>query len=265
MLVFPQLSTGVAGQFPLTRREVARTVVNSLLDGRTVRYADTGWPGTQWDLPATALAAGEWNAIEALFQATEGRLESFVFLDPADNLLSWSEDLSNAAWQKDAMLQVTAGIADPLGTSRAVRVTNTGQAAQRLTQQLAVPGWFQYCFSVEARSGGGSALTMIRATAGNSQAQTSSLSGAWTRIVSSGKFTNTDESIQFSIELAAGASVDLFGLQVEAQPGASAYKKTTERSGVYASARFLDDRLVVTAQGKDRMDAVIRVASTPQG
>jgi hypothetical protein len=33
----------------------------------------------------------ELAALEALFQAVEGRLTPFTFLDPADNLLAWSE------------------------------------------------------------------------------------------------------------------------------------------------------------------------------
>src|SRR2546426_2481782 len=42
----------------------------------------------------------------------------------------------------------------------------------------------------------------------------------------------------FGIEIGAGHSVDLFGIQAEAQPGASGNKKTFSKCGVYAQARF---------------------------
>ena len=50
----------------------------------------------------------------------------------------------------------------------------------------------------------------------------------------------------FGIEIGAGHSVDLFGIQAEAQAGASGYKTTLSQGGLYASARFMDDDLAVT-------------------
>jgi hypothetical protein len=44
------------------------------------------------------------------------------------NRLSWSEDLTNAAWTKSTGITVTTGQADPFGTSRAVLLTNAGTA-----------------------------------------------------------------------------------------------------------------------------------------
>ena len=123
MLVFPQLSTGTTGQFPLLRTKTRRTVINALADGRTVRYAD-GFGEVSWDLDLGELSSSEREAVEALFVASEGRLRSFTFLDPADNLLEQSEALTNAAWTKDPFLSVTAGIGDPLGTERATHLVN---------------------------------------------------------------------------------------------------------------------------------------------
>ena len=66
----------------------------------------------------------------------------------------------------------------------------------------------------------------------------------------------------FGAELDAGASVDLFGMQVEAQRGVSDYKKTGASGGVYADARFAEDELTVTARGTDVFDAVIRIVAS---
>ena len=135
MLVFPQLSTGTTGQFPLLRTKTRRTVINALADGRTVRYAD-GFGEVSWDLDLRELSSSERGAVEALFVASEGRLRSFTFLDPADNLLEQSEALTNAAWSKDPFLAATAGIGDPLGTQRATHLVNSGQANQGPLQRL---------------------------------------------------------------------------------------------------------------------------------
>ena len=86
-----------------------------------------------------ALSAGETAALENLFKATEGRLRTFTFLDPGANLLAWSEDLRNAPWVSDPMIQKTAGITGPDGAARGTRLINGGQAAQRIVQTVAAP------------------------------------------------------------------------------------------------------------------------------
>jgi len=79
--------------------------------------------------------------------------------------------------------------------------------------------------------------------------------------VLSGKFGGSEESITFGIELGAGGSADLFGMQVEAQAGASGYKKTLSAGGVYPAARFLDDNLAVTADGPGQHSCKVRIHS----
>ena len=67
---------------------------------------------------------------------------------------------------------------------------------------------------------------------------------------------------QVLAQVAAGGSVELFGIQVEAQLGASDYKRTAARSGVYSKARFGSDQITVTAQGAESYDAVVQIVST---
>jgi hypothetical protein len=61
--------------------------------------------------------------------------------------------------------------------------------------------------------------------------------------------------------MVAGGSIVIFGMQAEAQWGASDYKQTGTVGGVYASARFGADKLTVTAQGTDVYDAVIQIVN----
>ncbi len=258
MLVFPQISTGAATLYPLTKARAGRTAVNTLADGGTDVFADHDAAQVTWEMRMRGLTRNEWDAIEALFDQTAGGWKAFTFLDPAGNLLAWSEDLTDTVWAKDALLILATGIADPLGTTRAMRVTNTAQVLGSVTQTLAAPADFQYCLSVWARSGAGSSISL---RVGNTL-QTFGLGAVWRRLtVSAHAGPPAGDTVACGAELAAGAVVDLFGMQLEAQPAASPYKRTGARAGVYSSARFASDELTVTAQSTDAYDTVIRIVS----
>ncbi len=262
MLVFPQLVTGASALYPVTKNSIQRTVVNSLGDGSTVVLADPDAAAAAWELKAQGMTLAEWTAIETLFQATSGMWQTFTFLDPAGNLLAQSENLAAGAWTNGALIELTTGISDPLGTTRATRVVNTGLAAESAAQTLNVPGNFEYCMSVWARTTGGSSVTLSLSTTGASLQKTFALTTAWSRIALAGNLAQSTTSATFAAQLAPGATVDLFGMQVEAQLGPSDYKQTQEQGGVYAKARFAQDSLTVTAQGTDVYDAAIQIVDT---
>jgi hypothetical protein len=261
MLVFPQLTTGAVALYPVTRQSVLRTVVNTLGDGSTVVYSDPDAAQTMWEIQAKGLTAAEWNSIEALFDAVAGQWQTFTLLDPAGNLFADSELLSAGSWANGALISVTAGIGDPLGTARATRVVNGGIAAEAVTQALAVPGNYRYCLSAWAKTVGGSLVTLTASTTGANVATTFPLSTDWLRISTAVNLAQSTTSVTFGAQLAAGATVDLFGMQVEAQPAPSDYKMTGTDGGVYASARFASDSLAVRAQSTDVFDATIRIVS----
>src|SRR5579864_3517174 len=258
MLVFPQIVTGGSALYPVTRHSVQRTAVNTLGDGRADVFADPAAAMAVWELRATGLTLVEWNAIEALFQAASGMWQTFTFLDPTGNLVAESENFGATAWTNGALIQLTPGIADPLGTTRATRVVNAGQTVASVAQTLNVPGNFQYCWSAWARSAGGSSVTLAVANV----TRVATLGPQWQRVFVSGNPGQATTTASFSIQLPAGASVDLFGAQAEAQVAPSDYKQTGVRGGVYSRARFASDQLTVTAQGTDVYDAVIRIVDT---
>src|SRR5579863_2282033 len=107
MLVFPQLTTGAATLYPVTRQSVLRTVVNTLGDGSTVVYSDPDATQTSWEIRAQGLTLTEWNAIETLFSAVSGQWQTFTLLDPVGNLLADSENLGAGAWSNGALIQLT--------------------------------------------------------------------------------------------------------------------------------------------------------------
>src|ERR1035438_5577252 len=73
MFYFPQLSSGATGQFPITRQRTARTVVNQSWQGYQVKLADPAAAITDWHLSFAEMSDQELAALEALFQAVEGR------------------------------------------------------------------------------------------------------------------------------------------------------------------------------------------------
>ena len=262
MLVFPQLSTGAPALYPLMKTSRRRTVVNTLGDGSTDLYADADAASLGWELHATGLTAAEWGAIEALFEATSGMWQTFTFLDPVGNLLAQSETFGAGAWTNGALIDLTAGATDPYGTTRATAVTNAGQGVQAVAQTLAVPGNYQYCLSAWARTDRGSSVTLSISTTGGSATKTFTLGTQWARIYLAANLGQSTDSVTFGAQIAAAGSIDLFGIQAEAQWGPSDYKLTGTIGGVYSNARFGADKITVTAQGTDVFDAVVQIVNT---
>jgi len=248
MIYFPQLSTGATGQFPIRRERSARTVINQSCQDYQVKLADPAAATTEWHLSFEEMTDQELAALEALFQAAEGRLTPFTFLDPADNLLAWSQDLTQAVWQKDPLLALTGGLADPLGGTGAFQVTNPTAATLMLQQSINAPASLDYCLSLYVRSDQSSKIWLVRGTESDSR----TVSGQWARVTSAGVLASAAETINFGVALDPGSTVDIFGLQAEAQTTASLYKKTAETGGIYPNARFRDDTLTIRTVGPNR-------------
>ncbi len=261
MLIFPQLATGAVSMYPVARKYEARTVVNTMPDGSSVVYSDPDAAVRGWELRAVGLTLAEWSAIEEVFQAVSGQFGTFTFLDPVGNLVLRSEEFGGAEWNNGPLIQLTPGIGDPFGTSRGTRVINAGAAAGGVAQTLGVPGNFRYVLSVWGRTTGASSVALSATTTGGSVARSFTLTNQWTRIWLEVGLGVSSESVVFGAQLEAGASVDLFGMQVEAQPGVSDYKKTGATGGIYSDARFVKDEISVTARGIDIFDAVIGIVA----
>jgi hypothetical protein len=261
MLVFPQMTTGAVALYPIQRRRSRRTVVNTLRDGSSVVYADPDLADKQWDLECVGLNAVEWAAVEGLFDSVTGRLGTFTFLEPAGNLLAQSASFGASEWDNSALVSVVSGIDDPFGGTSGSRITNGGPTAGDVAQPLAVPGEFQYSLSVWARATVASSVTLFATTAGGSAERAFDLTGQWRRVVLPVGLDQVTELVTFGVRLGAGLTVDLFGMQVDAQPGAGDYQKTGANGGVHPKARFGSDVLTVRARGTDVYDAAIRIVS----
>jgi hypothetical protein len=261
VLYYPQLTSGAVSQLPVTHRTSIRTLSNELAGGNTIRMGDPNAGVVRWQLQYSNITDAEWATIEQLFEAAEGRLTTFTFLDPTDNLLMWSEDWTKPVWTADPMLQVATGVQDPLGGSNAVQLTNTSQSAQGVVQSIAGASWFQYCFSVYLRSDAPSVVEIVMSTSGQVSLTPISTGPAWVRVVKSGSLSVSQNAIGFGVQLPAGARVQAFGAQVEAQMAAGQYKKTIDRGGVYAKTRFDSDALTLSTNAPNQNSGTVNLYS----
>jgi hypothetical protein len=254
MLVYPQLASGALSQFPVQKRRRRRTVVNTAADGTSVKLADAAAEETEWQLQYSELSDAELGVLRQFFANTEGSLNSFTFLDPTGNLFATSDQLGEAAWQKAPLLTAGGTIADPLGGTDAWLLSNTGAGPQSLCQTLQAPAGYIYCFSVYARATQATTVTLLRGTDRADRL----LSSDWKRISFAGSGDPTAASITFGLEVPAGGAVEVFGLQVEPQAGASSYQVSTT-GGVYPQARFRDDELSFTSTDVNQNSTTVHI------
>ena len=255
MLVYPQLASGALTQFPAQKRRNPRTVVNALADGRSIKLADPPGELTEWQLQYAGLSDQEASALEQFFESTEGSLGVFTFLDPTANLFAWSDHLDHSGWTKGPLLTVAGNVADPTGGANGWHLSNTGAGAQSLSQTLEAPGGYLYCLSLYAKSAtAGLTVTLLRGSARVDQM----LGAEWKRLTFAGTGDALAQTIDFGIEVPAGGSLDVYGMQVEPQAAPSPYKPSTT-GGVYANAWFRDDFLVVTATDVNRHSATVNI------
>jgi hypothetical protein len=243
--IYPQIGAGAVAQLPLQRTRAWRSITNQLESGERILMPDDAAAEIQWSLRYTDLGDSETKALTDLFTGCSGRYGSFLFVDPLANLLGWSEDLSRPDWQLGSVSQ-SNGIADPWGTQRASSVSNGASGSQTLSQTLSIPGAYMACFSAWVRSDAPGSIVLQR----DDSAVTAVLSPVWRRIYVAARSSALTQST-FSIVLAAGQTIDVFGLQIEAQPYPSIYKGTQTARGIYEETRFDQDELEIvnTAPG----------------
>ena len=261
MNYLPQLGTHASVQFPATNELEARTIVNRLDGGSVVRSIDGSARRKAWRLEFANLSDTERQAVESFFHAVAGRLGNFPFLDPFQNLFVRSNEMSHAAWVREAPLALTAGASDPMGGTAAVTAANAAAAARRLYQSLTIPAGFRYTLSVYVRAASPALFNLFFTDGANTVAQTYPVGSAWNRVALSGVVGGLAEQMDAGVELPAGAQIQLFGAQLEAQPAASDYKPTGAEGGVYSSARLMQDELVWTSPAPGLHSTKLTIAS----
>jgi hypothetical protein len=254
MLIYPQLTTGALTQYRTVKTRQERTIQNTLADGSVITVADPAGAAVEWKLQYASLSDTERQTLELFFAAAAGTLNGFTFLDPSANLLAWSEDLTNAAWNPDPQMTLTAGIQGPKGGTNAWQLTNGGSAGQSLLQVLNVPTTYTYTFSVYLSASQPTNATLLL----GGETESVTLSSTWYRYQVTVSGNTTATYLTVGVEVPAGASVSVFGPQAEAQQTASVYQTSTN-GGVYDNARLRDDFLTITTTGVNRHSATVNI------
>jgi len=260
MPYFPQLNTGAAAQFPLRWTDSFRAVANEMPCGKTMSAPDSGATGVSWELSLAGLSESERASLQAFFEQMRGSLNSFTVVDPADNLLAFSEDLTQPCWAPGPLLTVAGGVADPLRGSAAQQVTNTAQTTQGFVQQTNAPGGCYYSFSVYVRSETPQVIVLSQSCNGSVLQKTFTSGQKWERIALSG-LPASGSGVSFGIQLTSGATVQLFGAQAEGQCAAGVYKRTGPTGAVYEDCRFAQDDLQMVATGPGAYRCSFRITS----
>ncbi len=258
-LFFPQLSSGAIGQYPIRKTKVSRTVKNAMQDGSLISYADPNGGQLIWQLGYTALSSQDLNLLVEHFNACQGRLQKFTFIDPTDNMLANSYDLLAPSWQCSNLVQVAANQEDPAGGSSAFTLANNAQTNQVLSQTLAVPSGYQYCFSVYILSAEPTPVQLIRGGSSTQQTAAAMASSQWIRAVSSGVLSDQGSTLTVAIGLAPGQQVSLYGPQLEAQILPSCYRPTGNTGGVYPNAHWDVDELAISGEAPNLFSTVFTI------
>jgi hypothetical protein len=122
---------------------------------------------------------------------------------------------------------------------------------------VGIPGSYVACFSAYLRADAAGVATLGR----DGTAMTVELSPAWQRFSVRAEGVSGATQSTFSIALTSGQTIDVFGLQVEAQPYAAAYKQTTTAGGIFEETYFENDELKITSTSVGLSSCEIRLMS----
>lgn len=260
MLIYPQLLNAGTVQFPLERGRFRRSTMVRTPGGGWFTRHDADGGEVRWSLPYRDLTEAEATRLSEFFEAAEGRLHTFVFVDPMANLLRWSRNLTHPVWETGLSSVASSGGGDPMGGNNAFRLANHGGAIQGVTQTVAAPGEYRYVLSAWLR---GEAGTKARMRIGERGSEFQ-LDGEWHRYQVSAT-ADAGMAARFAVEIYPGSSLLIYGPQAEPQMSASDYKPTGGGSGVFMGARFDMDELEWVIDGPQRLSTNIWIRSKEQG
>lgn len=252
MPIFPTLNAkGLLVQRPYARAYSALTSAEEQPSGRRYARAWRADPLATYTLSYSSLTDAEYGVLRAFFDARKGRYESFAWIDPAGNLAKYSEDFTQSLWTKSSVT-VGSSVSDPFGGSRATSVVgSTGAAYLKIDlEPTAINGWV-LCASAWLRHAAGGATVSVGFLDGASNVYREALlsAGVWTRIEYTRTIVDTG-TISMLIGIGS-ATIEVFGAQVVATPGAGAYARSPMLYGYRPNCRFGSDELHAVHNGPD--------------
>src|SRR6202167_4982182 len=106
-----------------------------------------------------------------------------------------SQDGTQSVWTPDPLLQVTGGMADPLGGSAAMQLTNTAQTTQQIIQNTSGPSAYVYCYSVYLRSAVPATIQLVVTATGQTVLTAVTPGSSWNRVTASASLSVQEEGV----------------------------------------------------------------------
>lgn len=254
---FPQINAnGIAGPKGMSTKLVYRTDIRDMENGKRFTYAHLANPLQLVSLPFRNISDAELTVLKDFFVARGGPKEEFEFLNPMGNLVTYSEDFSNAAWTKTSVT-VGAATTDPFGGNRATILTSSaasGTISTTVVPSGTLPTGFVLCLSLWARANGAS-QDIETSIVGVSSKVHVLPEGKWKRIHHT--VVNTSGAIlNFQIggnsHWGSGERIDMWNVQCVSGPGPGPEMRTPAGiPGRVAKARFTSDSFEWTTEAPD--------------
>lgn len=261
MRVFPELASGAAAQFPWRRMIRYRSVRNRLPGGDEIDFGDVPYERRSWELPLGDLEDVEWQVVRDFFAETGGRRLPFTFVEPGSNLLAWSDSLGEDVWVKSVALQVSGGVLDPKGGIAATSLSDG--SSWTVSQTVLAPASRAFVASAWLKSSSTEVVLKMSDGAGQSKQVAVAADDIWRMYELPWRLTSSADQVVVDVAGPGGASVTVYGLQVEPQIGRSSYKRTTEQSGIFTNAYFDQDSLIESLTAPNQNSGTLRIQWTP--
>lgn len=232
-----------------------------MADGSTIKSVDDNFDEIRWELIYDGLTDQERVEFESFFEQVEGSLKTFTYVDPGDNMLLWSEDLTRPSWSKDPLLS-TESIVDNPSSQSSTLCTNSAQIPQSFHQIIKTAPWQTHCFSCLVSGPASSEIKLILSSEDGELTSEARLKGAWQRISCSGSITGTGSELKCCVQIEAGGRASVRELNVCAQKSPGEYRSTTSRAAVYAKTRFATDHLAFDTAGPESHSLKVTLISS---
>lgn len=256
MPYFPQFG-GMTTQKGYAAGLEFRTLEQITPGGKRFSRAELAAPLFQASLVYSSISDATKTALEAFFADREGQLREFTFLDPDGNLLSYSEDLTQAYWVK-TNAAITPGAADPFGGTHASTVTGSAGGAA-ISAPFCPDGGvsgFVFCVSAWVKTATASVIR-LGFDDGGAQLVDIPTGPAWRRVTATRVLASA--GVPQAILEVGNQAVTVFGVQVSPLPGPGIYAKTPGGEGLRNKCRFATDDLALTAVGPDEWSARLTI------
>jgi hypothetical protein len=219
VVYYPQIRSGITTQRPYSTIASFLHSINEMECDVRYSYAWRLNPLSRFEVAHQSISTADLSTLESFFSSMGGRYGSFIFLDPAGNLIPQSEVFAD-------------GSTDPFKGTRAGHTSGFSQ--------LVLPAGFAQGIILTTSVCALAASAGVTITIGlTSSSQTFTLpAGVWNRVWYT---CSVPDNNPVTAMASTSSSILMFGAQCAPLPGPGAYAKTPEMLGYHANCRFDTD------------------------